>query len=282
MRICAEALFALNAVIDTGLLACSARICGAPLRWKRLAAAGALGGAYTVAAMLPEGSFLRHGLVQLSAAGFLGLTAFGASRRLFRLELVFLALGCCFAGSVFALTQVTGTGLLRLAGGGYYPVSAAALLSLGGMGLAVCRLLFSSCAQHTARGYEMLTIHLDGRSVRVRALVDTGNTLKDPITNEPVLIIDAQAASRLLPELHLREDAFFSAPELLRRIAQEKPNLRPRLIPYRAVGVQQGLLLAVRCQVQREDGRQRPAIAAFSPTPVSSNGEFEALTGGAA
>ena len=54
MRLCAEALFALNAAIDTGLLACSARLCGQKLFWRRLIAAGCLGGVYAVAAVLPE------------------------------------------------------------------------------------------------------------------------------------------------------------------------------------------------------------------------------------
>ena len=58
--------------------------------------------------------------------------------------------------------------------------------------------------------------------------------------------------------------------------------LRARLVPYRAVGVSQGLLLAVRCERKGKKGKITPALAAFSPTPVSSGGDYEALTGGAA
>lgn len=52
MRICGETVLALNAAIDTGLLACSARLCGEQLRWGRMILAGVLGGAYAVAAVL--------------------------------------------------------------------------------------------------------------------------------------------------------------------------------------------------------------------------------------
>ena len=106
--------------------------------------------------------------------------------------------------------------------------------------------------------------------------------LKDPITNEPVFVLDWQAAARLLPGVALSEQDFARPPELLQRLSREKPSIRLRLIPYRAVGVRQGMLLAVRCERKGKNGRYIPALAAFSPTPVSGGGEYEALTGGAA
>ena len=151
MRLCAEALFALNAAIDTGLLACSARLCGQKLFWRRLIAAGCLGGVYAVAAVLPELGFLRSGLVKLCAAVGMCLLSFGAGRYLARLTAAFCAMGCVFAGAVTAFTQLTGTGLMRVPGDGYYPVSALALCAIGALCVAVCRLFFSACAQHSAR-----------------------------------------------------------------------------------------------------------------------------------
>ena len=41
-----------------------------------------------------------------------------------------------------------------------------------------------------------------------------------------------------------------------------------------------GLLLALRCETVAADGRRRSCLAAFSPTPVSDGGNYDALTGG--
>ena len=98
MKLCGETLLFLNAAIDTGLLVCSARLCGEQLRWGRMILAGFLGGVYAVAALLPGFAFLRHGLVKISMAAAICLTAFGASMRYFRLTAVFCAMGCLFAG----------------------------------------------------------------------------------------------------------------------------------------------------------------------------------------
>ena len=282
MRLCAETLLGLNALIDTGLLACSARLCGERLCWIRLALGGLLGGIYALLAAAPGFGFLQSGLVKLCMAAAICLLAFGASTRYFRLTVAFCAAGCLFAGAVAAFTQLTGTGLLRLPGGGFYPVSALALLSIGALCLAVCRLFFSACAQHSARSFEELELRLGEKQIRVRALVDTGNTLKDPMTNEQVLVLDWNLAAKLLPDAALREEDFEHAPELMQNLMQHHPALRLRLVPYRAVGVRQGMLLAVRCERKTKRGVYRPVLAAFSPTPVSGSGEYEALTGGAA
>ena len=80
---------------------------------------------------------------------------------------------------------------------------ALALCAIGALCVAVCRLFFSACAQHSARSFEQLTLRLEEREITLRALVDTGNALKDPITNEPVFVLDWQAAARLLPGVAL-------------------------------------------------------------------------------
>ena len=53
-----------------------------------------------------------------------------------------------------------------------------------------------------------------------------------------------------------------------------------RLLSYRSVGTQAGILLALRCETVAADGRRRSCLAAFSPTPVSDGGNYDALTGG--
>lgn len=274
MQVWAEGVFALNALLDAGLLVCSARLCGARLCAGRITLASLFGGAYAVAALWPGLGFLRESLVIVCAAGLMGLIAFGAGTGLLRLVVMVMLAGCCLGGLAAALAQHAPGACLR---GGLR----ALLLSLGAM-LAGGRLLFSSCMQHTDAAFQELTLHLGGAQVRLRALVDTGNTLKDPLSNEPVLVASWQVAAKLLPELSLRAEDFSDAPALLRRLAREAPQLRPRLIPYRAVGVSQGLLLALRCELETADGKRRTALAAFSPTAVSGAGEFDALTGGAA
>ena len=133
---------------------------------------------------------------------------------------------------------------------------------------------------HTGGDILPLTLELGGRQLTVKALRDTGNTLRDPVTGQSVLVGDWQALTRLLPEEPLTQSRFQDPASLLETLSARHPSCKFRLMPYRAVGVETGLLLALRCKVTEPKQRPRETLVAFSPTAVSCDGRFEALTGG--
>ena len=105
----------------------------------------------------------------------------------------------------------------------------------------------------------------------ILALRDTGNSLRDPITGESVLIIGPEAARQLtgLSSAQLRDpvSAIGSLPGL-------------RLLPYRAVGKEGGMLLALRLQKVMIGSWQGTKTVAFAPEGLGENSEYQALTGG--
>lgn len=280
MTVYLDELFALNTALNYLLLAGSARLGGGALRRRRLLAAAALGGVYAAAALVPELRFLRAGGMKAAAAALMLLTAFGASVRTVRLGALFLALAFCLGGAAFLCVQALGGGVLLLPSGAYYPVSTAGLLALAGCGYLVAYTVFSRLAEHGGGEITPLYLRTTGHTAALRALRDTGNTLRDPITNERVLVTDLRAAQTLLPEAALSAERLARPDALLTELSALYPQLRFRLIPYRAVGTQAGLLLALRCAVTDRQGKRRDVMAAFSPTPVSDGGNFNALTGG--
>lgn len=280
MTVYLDELFALNMALNYLLLAGSARLGGGALRRRRLLAAAALGGVYAAAALVPELRFLRAGGMKAAAAALMLLTAFGASVRTVRLGALFLALAFCLGGAAFLCVQALGGGVLLLPSGAYYPVSTAGLLALAGCGYLVAYTVFSRLAEHGGGEITPLYLRANGHTAALRALRDTGNTLRDPITNERVLVTDLRAAQTLLPEAALSAERLARPDALLTELSALYPQLRFRLIPYRAVGTQAGLLLALRCAVTDRQGKRRDVMAAFSPTPVSDGGNFNALTGG--
>lgn len=280
MTVYADILFLLNSAVNYLLLLASARLGGGAIHRARLLLAAGFGSIYGVLALLPALGFLQTWPMRLTMLVMMLLCAFGAKRQTLRLGLLFLGTSCCFAGLVLAAVQLLGSGLVLLPSGAYYPVSLAALLFLAALAYLVCDLVFSCLCLHGKQEITSLTLTLDKRSAPIRALCDTGNTLRDPITNERVLIVGWDAAAQLLPEAALPSRRTQPPDELLSLLARQYPALRFRLIPYRAVGVSAGLLIAVRCTAQKPHGRPFSVLAAFSPTPVSDGGNYNALTGG--
>lgn len=274
-----DTLFLLNALVDYLLLLGAARLAGERLRRLRFTLGAVLGGGYAVAIFLPGGAFLQRLPCRLAVLALMSVAAYGGSRRLLRQSLLFLALSCALGGGVLAVSLLGGRGL-TLSGGVVYSAMdiKTVLLSAAGCYAAVT-LVFRGLARHTASAGELAAVRLalDGRSVELTALRDTGNTLTDPVAGIPVLVAEGALLLPLLPPGTLMAGELADPVACIERLRDGPLAGRVRLLPYRAVGVERGLLLALRPDGLWVNGERRDMLAALSPTPVSDGGGYGAL-----
>lgn len=280
MVIYLDLLLGLNTAINYLLLRGAAAIGGCPAcRWRLLAAA-CVGGIYAAISLLPSLSGLGGMFGQFLCAALMCVLAFGLRKNTIKQGLFFLALSFAFGGAVLLVVQKTEPDVMLLGSRAYYAVSTPALLLLAGLLYGLAAVVLSGCGTHSGGDIRSLTLSLNGREISVRALQDTGNTLRDPMTGQAVLVAEWTVLGRLLPEERLTRDRFQDPAELMKGLSFRYPTLRFRLISYRAVGVDTGLLLALRCRVREPKNITRDTLVAFSPTAVSCDGRFDALTGG--
>ena len=280
MSVYAEEAFLLNGAINYLMLLCGAHLSGAGIRrWRLLLASGA-GALYAVLALLPALAFLRTAPMKLWMLAVMTLAAFGLSRTGVRAGALFALSAACLAGLVLAAAQLAPGGTRILPGGGLYAVRPAGVVFLAALCCCFCRLVLTRSVQHAPQELHALTLHLNGESHPVTALRDTGNTLRDPVTNEQILVADVHALQALLPRAKITAAQLAAPADAMARLSQLYPALRFRLIPYRSVGTASGLLLAVRCAVTETGKPPVTRLTAFSPTPLSDGGRFDALTGG--
>lgn len=273
-----DVLFLLNLVVDYLLLLASARITGEPISRLRLGLGALLGAAYAAGIFLPGCAWLSHPLCKLCAAVLMVLAGFGRSRRLLRLLLVFFGASAALGGVVLAL-QCLGAGGLTLENGVLYTgFDVRLLLVTSILCYALLRLAFARAARHGGKQQDLcsLRLTLGEKTLELTALVDTGNTLTDPLNNRPVLVAEARALVPLLPEGLEAADPVGT----LERLEDDSLRRRLRLLPYRAVGVEYGMLLAVRMDRITLGRRELEGLyVALSPTPVSDGGAYQALIG---
>lgn len=279
-----DTLFLLNTIMDYLLLLCSARIAGERLHRLRMAAGAVLGGGYAVAAVLPKTGFLLHPAVKVGAALLMVVVGLGASRRLLRQCIIFFALACAFGGGVLAIGLLGGRGLSLGAGLVYSGMDIKIVL----LSAAGCYLLFtlglSRMGRHTAAGGELarITLRIFEQKVGLTALVDTGNTLTDPVSGKAVMVVQGDRVSSLFfPDVFVGAEELSAPDRALARLNRGRWRGRFRLLPYRTVGVECGMLLAVRTDELTVNGRScGPVLVALSPTPVSDGGGYHALVSG--
>ena len=256
-----DSLVLLNLVLDYLLLLLTGRVAGCVLcRW-RIFLGALLGALYAGAIFWPGWVFLGHALARLGCGVMMVLIAYGHQRRLLRPTVVFFALSAALGGGLYAL---------ELMGGGA-PLDARFVLLFAAAVYAVLSLFGRHMARHGPRELRPVEVRVGQRRARLTALVDSGNTLTDPMTGKGVMVAEGRCLASILPaEADFRQPCgcFAALPE---------PQ-RFRLLPYRAVGVDQGLLLAVRADGVTVGGRELgPRLVALSPTPVSDGGGYNAL-----
>lgn len=198
MTVYADEAFLLNGAVDYLLLICAAKLGGGRIARLRLLAAALFGGLYAAAALFAPLGVLQGLPMKLVSLVIMLLIAFGAGRQTLRTGLLFLAAVCAFAGAAVLAAQLFGTGVLVLPGGTFYAVSVLGLLLLAGLLYMLCYTIFSCTAQHGGE-IRTMTLLYGGNRVPVRALHDTGCTLRDPMTGERVLVAEADALRALLP-----------------------------------------------------------------------------------
>lgn len=277
-----DTLFLLNLTIDYLLLRLSARVCGQHIPTCRLALGALVGAGYALCAFLPKGGFLTEPLVKMTIGVLLALIAFGGRRRFLRLTVVFFACACALGGGVL-MVSLLGQGSLTYANG--IPATGLdfKLLCLSAAGSYLVLSVGTRClGRYSKLTQEILPVRLtlQGRTVYLDALVDTGNTLADPLSDARVLVAEWEAARPLFPADLPIEAALEAPTEQAAALAEAFGAERVRLIPYRSVGVSNGMLFAIRVDGAIINGKTEPRLlVALCPGKLSVHGNYTALIG---
>ena len=205
------------------------------------------------ACLMPGFGFLNHFVWRMIFFGISASVAFGWSCNGLRCGFVFIIL--CMA--VEGVAQGIGENGIISA------VSAAAIVFV----LHIFR------ARKSVNDKKLVSVEVTAgeQCIKLTALYDTGNTLIDPISGRPVLIIGADAACKLTG---LSREQLQKPVETIGTL----PGLR--LVPYRTIGQSNGFLLAKRFADVKIGKYCESTLVAFAPENFGKGSTYQALTGG--
>ena len=131
-----------------------------------------------------------------------------------------------------------------------------------------------------------IEITLNNIEIKSKALIDTGNLLKEPITNMPVIVMEHNLLYDVLPKEILNNSEeilggdFSKIPENIKELYSSKL----KVIPYSSLGKQNGMLLGIRAEnlivYFKDEIRQLDAvIIAIYNKSLTKRGEYRSLLG---
>lgn len=255
MQIYLDAVMALNFIVDFFLLLGTNRLTGYPPGLKRTSAAALLGSIYGAVCLLPEFRFLGSTLWRFVFLGLMSMIAFGINS------------SALSRGAIFILLSMALGGIST----GFGVVDFWAVCICAGLIWLLCRIGFRDPIGN--QRYIPVELNWQGRTVKLMALQDTGNTLRDPLTGEQILVCGADVGEELL---NIPRTCFSDPVETIS--SGTLPGLR--LVPYHAVGQSNGMMLALRLKHVKIDGRASDPLVAFAPQEIGKGETYRMLTGG--
>ena len=169
---------------------------------------------------------------------------------------------------------------------GKYPIQIAMLSGI--VGFIITEIAFKTVKMKITKKdiFVDLTICEDNKKIHQKALIDTGNMLKDPITNMPVIVVFKNELYQLFPKEildnidniingKLSNDIFLNNQQFISKI---------RIIPFSSLGKQNGLLLGIKVDEVKVYFSEtcktvHNVIIGIYEKPLTKNNKYTALLG---
>ena len=131
-----------------------------------------------------------------------------------------------------------------------------------------------------------IEVTLNNKIIKTKALIDTGNLLKEPITNLPVIVMEHTLLYDVMPKEILNNveeilgGDFFKIPEHMK----EEYSSKLKVIPFSSLGKQNGMLLGIRAEnliinLNEEKRKIDKVVVGIYNKSLTKNGEYRSLLG---
>ena len=186
-------------------------------------------------------------------------------KNLLKQLVVFYLISFAFGGSAFALLYFVRPQDILIRNGVYvgtYPIKIALLGGIVGFIITYIAFKVVKTKIHKKDIIYNIEIHIKEKTLKLKAMLDTGNMLKDPISRMPVIVVAKEELYSILPEKLLDNiDKLIGgeAENLLEQVEEKEIFTRFRMIPFSSVGRQNGIMLGFKSDqvvIEKEDETQ--------------------------
>lgn len=131
-----------------------------------------------------------------------------------------------------------------------------------------------------------IVIKINNKKVKARAMVDTGNMLKEPISNIPVVVVTSEVLKDVVPKEILENIENILGGDLknIPDDIKKEYMLKLKIIPFSSLGKQNGMLLGLKAQeleVEEENETKtiKQVIIGIYGKKLSKKDKYNALLG---
>ncbi|MBQ8540696.1 MAG: sigma-E processing peptidase SpoIIGA [Clostridia bacterium] len=269
-----DVLFMVNFMINILIVEGTGVILAADTKYARSLLAALTGAVYAALVFFIKAEFAQSVVMKLLLSAVMVLIAFGFKGRVHFLKMwgSFFVVSFIFGGSLFALMSATGLGSslgMIYSNGEIYLNLPWKWVLLSASGTYFLIYVFGRIRKKriaTQSVSRTLTIYTNGTKTETTAIIDTGNSLFDPITGAPVIVCERGELETIVPQ----------GEALMEKMCEA--GLKVRLIPFSSIGKADGLMPAFLPDMVKIDGREaKGCLIGVTESRLCKENEYHAL-----
>ena len=291
MTIYIDVVFLENLVMNSIILIASGIILKKKLKWIRILLASSLGAIYTIIGYISVLQIYSNLVLKVILSILIIYIAFNPQtvKQLWKDVLIFYLTSFVFGGVAFALIYVVKPQDILMKNGlflGTYPLKTVLLAAIVAFIIIIAAFAIVKTKFSKKDMFCDVEVELNNKKIKTRAMIDTGNLLKEPITNTPVIVLEHTLLYECVPKEILDNLESILGGELV-KIPEEIRNeyiSRLKLIPFASLGKQNGMLVGIKADslkiVQDEQEKEsKNVIVGIYNKSLTKRGEYRALIG---
>ena len=291
MTIYIDVVFLENLVMNSIILIASGIILRKKLKWIRILLASSLGAIYTIIGYISVLEIYSNLVLKVILSILIIYIAFNPQtvKQLWKDVLIFYLTSFVFGGVAFALIYVVKPQDILMKNGlflGTYPLKTVLLAAIVAFIIIIAAFAIVKTKFSKKDMFCDVEVELNNKKIKTRAMIDTGNLLKEPITNTPVIVLEHTLLYECVPKEILDNLESILGGELV-KIPEEIRNeyiSRLKLIPFASLGKQNGMLVGIKADslkiVQDEQEKEsKNVIVGIYNKSLTKRGEYRALIG---
>ncbi len=203
--------------------------------------------------------------------------------------LLFYLVSFVFGGAAFALIYIIKPQNILMKNGlflGTYPLKTVML----GAVVAFCIIIGAfAIIKNKISKKDMfceIEILINQKKIKTKAMIDTGNMLKEPITNVPVIVVEHILLYSCMPKeiLNNLKEIMGGDFKNIPCDIQEKYISKLKLIPFSSLGKQNGMLIGIRPEyvkviTDEQEKINKNVVIGIYEKSLTKKGEYQALIG---
>lgn len=243
-----------NLIMNYIILFATGYILKIKLNHIRLIVSALLGGIYSILAYMEILQIYTNFFMKILLSVVMVYLAYNAKniKLLLKQITIFYLTSFVFGGCSFALLYFVKPQEILMRNGiliGTYPLKIAVLGGIVGFTISVIAFKVVKRRLNKKDMFCDITVFVGEKNIKTKAIIDTGNMLKDPITRMPVIVIEKDILYEIIPHKILDNLEKIIGGEISNEIYEEeviKYISKFRVIPFTSLGKENGMLLGLK------------------------------------